>query len=126
MYWNYLTDRFPDHENYLRFHKLGINWTVNPRQTSNGAIMELDHHDALSVAWASGSERRLMRTLTLSNLRWLCHQCHATKTGQDRRRMKNLLEDRPEHWNPPPTKREHIQQLQMAIPLPATPDITAR
>ena len=78
---------------------------------------ELDHRDALSVAWASGSERRLIRALTLANLRWLCHLCHAKKTGQDRHRMRNLLEGRPEDWTPPPaTKRKRIKSLQMSLP----------
>ena len=78
---------------------------------------ELDHRDALSVAWASGSERRLLRALTLDNLRWLCHPCHAKKTGQDRRQMRNLLEGRPEDWAPPPaTKRERIKSMQMTLP----------
>ena len=62
--------------------------------------LELDHRDALSVAWASGDQRRLLRALTLANLRWLCHECHAAKTGDDRRRMSNLLNGRPEDWRP--------------------------
>ena len=52
---------------------------------------ELDHRDALSVAWASGDERRLMRALSLGNLQWLCHDCHAAKTGRDRGLMRDLL-----------------------------------
>ena len=116
VYWNYITDRFPEHESYLWFHKLGIDWTITPRQTYN-CTLELDHHDALSVAWASGSEHRLIRALTLDNLRWLCHECHATKTGQDRHRMKNLLEGRTEHSTPPPSKRARIQQLQLMLPI---------
>ena len=55
---------------------------------------------------------------------WLCHQCHTTKTGQDRRRMQNLLDDRPEDWTPPPsTKRERIMSLQMVL-LDLSPSIT--
>lgn len=65
---------------------------------------ELDHRDALSVAWASNSERRLLRALTVENLQWLCHSCHAEKTADDRRRMNNLIAGRPENWTPPPTK----------------------
>ena len=52
---------------------------------------ELDHRDALSVAWASGSERRLIRALTLGNLRWLCHHCHKSKSGRDRQLFNQLL-----------------------------------
>ena len=121
VHWNYITDRFPEHESYLWFHKLGMDWTVTPRQTAGGS-MELDHRDALSVAWASGSQRRLIRALTLPNLRWLCHQCHATKTGQDRRRMRNLLEGRPEEWTPPLSKRQRIDLLQMPFPNLTTPN----
>ena len=54
---------------------------------------ELDHRDALSVAWASGDERRLMRALSLGNLQWLCHDCHAAKTGRDRGLMRDLLDE---------------------------------
>ena len=52
---------------------------------------ELDHIDALSIASASGDRRRYVRALTLANLRWLCHDCHAAKTGDDRRRLNDLL-----------------------------------
>ena len=62
---------------------------------------ELDHRDALSVAWASGDERRLMRALALGNLRWLCHACHAAKTGDDRRMMASLLNGTYQHSKHP-------------------------
>ena len=52
---------------------------------------ELDHIDALSIASASGDRHRYVRALTLANLRWLCHACHAAKTGDDRRRLNDLL-----------------------------------
>ena len=44
--------------------------------------LELDHRIALSVAYARGDWRSLLRAYDISNLRWLCHHCHA---GQDRR-----------------------------------------
>ncbi len=62
---------------------------------------ELDHRDALSVAWASGDERRLMRALALGNLRWLCHTCHTAKTGDDRRMMTSLLNGTYQHSKQP-------------------------
>ena len=52
---------------------------------------ELDHIDALSLASASGDRKRYLRALTFANLRWLCHACHAAKTGDDRRRLNDLL-----------------------------------
>ena len=71
-------------------------------QSRHVSAFELDHQDALSVAWASGDERRLLRALCLANLQWLCHSCHAAKTGDDRRRMNNLLNGRPEDDPAPP------------------------
>lgn len=62
---------------------------------------ELDHKDALSVAAAAGDERRAIRALTLGNLRWLCHLCHATKTGIDRRKWNNLMNGLPEDAEKP-------------------------
>lgn len=59
-------------------------------------VMELDHRDALSVAWASGNPRRMIRSLTLDNLQWLCRSCHARKSGYDRRRLHNLQKGLPE------------------------------
>ena len=47
---------------------------------------------AVRIAWASGDERRLMRALSLGNLQWLCHDCHAAKTGRDRGLMRDLLD----------------------------------
>lgn len=72
-------------------------------QSRHVSAFELDHQDALSVAWASGDERRLLRALCLANLQWLCHFCHAAKTGDDRRRMNNLLNGRPEN-DPAPAR----------------------
>ena len=71
-------------------------WCEQCGPGSNG-VVELDHRDALSVAWASGDERRMLRALTLNNLRWLCHDCHKVKTGDDRRLMNELLEQVAEH-----------------------------
>ena len=97
---NHVEDRFPDHRVYLMQRRRGIEWSVEPRQMRGEAsAMELDHRDALSVAWASGNERRLVRALTLDNFQYLCRQCHIAKTADDRRRMNNLLAGRPEDWN---------------------------
>lgn len=99
-YWNCVSDRFPDHDSYLWVvGKLKQPYRVPARETYHGA-MELDHRDALSVAWACGDERRLVRALTLDNLRWLCHDCHSVKTGLDKRRMNNLMNGRDENWLP--------------------------
>ena len=76
---------------------------------------ELDHRDALSVTWASGDDRRLVRALTLDNLQWLCHECHAAKTGDDRRRMRNLLEGWPEEYVKPVAPQEAHLSSNMAM-----------
>ena len=107
----------------LDYNTMASQYSELMEQARIALQFELDHQDALSVAWASGSERRLIRALTLANLRWLCHPCHAKKTGQDRRRMRNLLDGRAEDWTPPPsTKRARIQSLQMTLPEPTSPD----
>ena len=46
---------------------------------------ELDHQDAMAVAFWSGDWRRILRAHTLGNLAWLCHKCHAAKTAGDLR-----------------------------------------
>ena len=51
---------------------------------------ELDHHDALVLAWTSGDLRRLIRAYTLQNLVWLCHACHHLKTRQDLRLLSEM------------------------------------
>ena len=48
--------------------------------------MELDHRIAFSVAHGRGDWRSLLMAYDISNLHWLCHPCHAAKTGEDRRR----------------------------------------
>ena len=83
--------------------------------------LELDHRIALSVAHGRGDWRSLLRAYDISNLRWLCHPCHAAKTGQDRRRANNLTVGKPEDWNlsrqrhPPPPG-------QQALSMPANPE----
>ena len=62
---------------------------------------ELDHTVALSVAWATKEPRTILRAYMMTNLAWLCHQCHATKTGEDRRRANNIGMGRPADWRPP-------------------------
>ena len=52
---------------------------------------ELDHIDALGLASASRDVHRYRGALSFSNLRWLCHRCHAVKTGDDRRRLRRLI-----------------------------------
>ena len=52
---------------------------------------ELDHRDALVLAWTSGDPRRMMRAHTLGNLTWLCEDCHRTKTASD---LQNLADMR--------------------------------
>ena len=44
---------------------------------------ELDHHDALILAWTSADFRRLIRAYSLDNLVWLCRKCHREKTVND-------------------------------------------
>ena len=106
---NHVHDRYPDHESYLWRRKIGKEWSVEARHVRGGAEqIELDHRDALSVAWVSGNERRLLRALTLGNLQHLCRSCHIEKTADDRRRMNNLLTGRPEEWKaktPEPSRK---------------------
>ena len=61
---------------------------------------QLDHHVAIGVAGRT-SERELLRAFLPENLRWLCHACHAQKTGQDRREMNRL--------DGKPTREERIE-----------------
>ena len=51
---------------------------------------EIDHRDSLGAASRSGSWRRLIRAYTVTNLRWLCRDCHASKTRRDRREQAEL------------------------------------
>ena len=74
--------------NNQRYHELAS-------QAQLATRFELDHHDALGVAWASGDPRRAIRALTIANLQWLCHSCHASKTAEDRRAMNSLLRRSP-------------------------------
>ena len=55
-------------------------------------FFELDHRTALSVAreYQRMGHRGWWKAWTLSNLRWLCHSCHATKTGRDRKLLARL------------------------------------
>ena len=58
---------------------------------------ETDHHLALSVAHEHRllGDTRWWRAWTPSNLRPLCHGCHATKTGSDRRELARLRTRQP-------------------------------
>ncbi len=51
---------------------------------------QVDHRLALSVAWASGEPRAILRAYTLQNLRWLCIGCHREKTRMDRAELARL------------------------------------
>ena len=55
-------------------------------------MFEVDHRTALSVAreMQLDDDPRWWRAWAVSNLRWLCHECHATKTGADRRRLAKM------------------------------------
>lgn len=83
-------------------------WTANPTRPRSecpvvlkfpcdecgrtDAGVEVDHRLALSVAHERRELgcRRWWRAWTLANLRPLCHECHATKTGADRRELAAL------------------------------------
>ena len=55
--------------------------------------MELDHRDALSLAWVSGDPRRILRAHTMGNLQWLCRECHAGKTREDMRELRETRQN---------------------------------
>ena len=51
---------------------------------------EFDHRDSLALASASRDVYRYRRALSFANLQWLCRDCHAAKTGDDRRQLSTL------------------------------------
>ena len=51
---------------------------------------ELDHKDALILAWTSGDPRRLVRAYSLDNILWLCRPCHREKTTNDLRLLSSM------------------------------------
>ena len=51
---------------------------------------EVDHRDALVLAWTSGEPRRLLRAYSLDNLMWLCHDCHRAKTRPDLQQLAEM------------------------------------
>ena len=53
---------------------------------------ELDHQDALVLAWTSGDPRRLLRAYDPACLVWLCRQCHQDKTQEDLRKLAAMRE----------------------------------
>ena len=61
-----------------------------PCEECGGDGQELDHRLALSVAWARGNPRAILRAYTLQNLRWLCIGCHREKTRADRRELARI------------------------------------
>ena len=58
--------------------------------------MEIDHRVALSVAWERmlTGDRRWWAAWTIGNLRWLCRECHVTKTRDDRYVLRKLRKRR--------------------------------
>ena len=55
---------------------------------------QLDHRLAIGVARLLG-ERAWLRAHMLTNLQWLCSDCHLAKTAQDLARMSELRGNRP-------------------------------
>ena len=51
---------------------------------------ELDHQDALVLAWTSWDPRRIMRAYLLDTFTWLCKPCHAAKTRADLAALKAI------------------------------------
>ena len=45
--------------------------------------LELDHRDALALAWATLDRKRILLAYSLDNLQWLCSRCHRVKTALD-------------------------------------------
>ena len=56
--------------------------------------MELDHAVSVAVARERGLHTHI-RAVMPSNLQWLCHRCHAAKTGADRRELNGLRRGQP-------------------------------
>ena len=67
-------------------------WTIKERPPCpcGQQAQELDHQDALVLAWTSGDPRRMVRASALCNLIWLCRKCHREKTTEDLRRLSEL------------------------------------
>ena len=49
---------------------------------------EIDHRLAIGIAHLKG-RRYILRAFLLSNLRWLCSECHRIKTAADRAEMRS-------------------------------------
>lgn len=52
--------------------------------------VELDHRDALVLAWESRDPRRIVRASSLANLVWLCSECHREKTRRDMQELSAI------------------------------------
>ena len=74
---------------------------------------EIDHHVALSVAHATGSTRTILRAYMLDNLTFLCKNCHAAKSGLDRRTVNNLRQGRPADFRRHDTKTPPKDQMSL-------------
>ena len=61
-----------------------------PRCPCGEAGTELDHQEALVLAWTSGDPRRIIRASAPSNLMWLCQECHRAKTTEDTRALAEM------------------------------------
>ena len=51
---------------------------------------ELDHQDALVLAWNTRDPHRMLRAASLKNLTWLCQKCHREKTTRDMSLLNEL------------------------------------
>lgn len=67
-------------------------WPARKRLAEPRYRLEIDHRTAVSIAW---EQRRLgqkswWKAWHISNLRWLCRECHRKKTAADRWALANL------------------------------------
>lgn len=58
-------------------------WRETPPCPCGNESKELDHQDALVLAWTSNDPKRMARAWTTNNLVWLCRDCHRKKTARD-------------------------------------------
>lgn len=87
------TGGYPYQLLYKKPHECSVcgkqTWSIHPRFYGGKDTAEYDHTLAISVARELGG-RFVLRAFTPHNIRRLCHDCHAAKTGADRALLSML------------------------------------